>query len=217
MLLHPHPAGEHPRPHRRRPPAPPGRTTTSAPPATWPIWRSWRNRCANTAASGSRTGRSRRAIRAARTIGVHLATLDLREHAGRHHAALAALYARLDELPKPYEELDRAERTALLSRELAGHRPLAAWRTPLPAPAAEVMAVFETARAAAETFGDEAVQTYIVSMTQGVDDLLAVAVLARESGSGRAPARQWQWRQRPTRGAGPGAAVRDGRRAAPGR
>ncbi len=123
-----------------------------------------------------------RAIRAARTIGVHLATLDLREHAGRHHAALAALYARLDELPKPYEELDRQQRTELLSRELAGQRPLAAWRTPLPAPADEVMAVFETARVAAETFGPEAVQTYIVSMTQGVDDLLAVAVLARESG-----------------------------------
>jgi len=44
------------------------------------------------------------------------------------------------------------------------------------------MAVFETARLAGETFGGEAVQTYIVSMTQGVDDLLAVAVLARESG-----------------------------------
>ena len=123
-----------------------------------------------------------RAIRAARTIGLHLATLDLREHADRHHAALASLYARLAELPTPYQELDRQARTALLSRELAGHRPLAAWRAPLPEPAGEVLAVFETARRAAETFGDEAVQTYIVSMTQGVDDLLAVAVLARESG-----------------------------------
>ncbi len=128
------------------------------------------------------SGALSRAMRAARTVGLHLATLDLREHAGRHHAALAALYARLEELPKPYDELDRDERTALLSRELAGQRPLAAWRTPLPAPADEVMAVFETARLAAETFGGEAVQTYIVSMTQGIDDILAVAVLARESG-----------------------------------
>jgi phosphoenolpyruvate carboxylase len=123
-----------------------------------------------------------RALRVARTIGLHLATLDLREHAGRHHAALGALYARLEELPTPYEELDREARTVLLSRELAGHRPLAAWRTPLPEPAGEVLAVFETARRAAEMFGGEAVQTYIVSMTQGIDDLLAVAVLARESG-----------------------------------
>ena len=104
-----------------------------------------------------RVRRAFTAMRAARTVGLHLATLDLREHAGRHHAALAALYARLEELPKPYDELDRDERTALLSRELAGQRPLAAWRTPLPAPADEVMAVFETARLAAETFGGEAV------------------------------------------------------------
>jgi phosphoenolpyruvate carboxylase len=123
-----------------------------------------------------------RAVRAARTVGLHLATLDLREHAERHHAALAALYSRLEELPLPYGELDREARTALLSRELAGHRPLAAWRSPLPDPAGEVMAVFEAARDAAEVFGPEAVQTYIVSMTQGVDDILAVAVLARESG-----------------------------------
>jgi phosphoenolpyruvate carboxylase len=123
-----------------------------------------------------------RAVRAARTVGLHLATLDLREHADRHHAALAALYSRLEELQAPYGELDRPARTALLSRELAGYRPLAAWRAPLPEPAGEVMAVFETAREAAEVFGPEAVQTYIVSMTQGIDDILAVAVLARESG-----------------------------------
>jgi phosphoenolpyruvate carboxylase len=140
--------------------------------------RSLREHCGERIADGALG----RAIRAARTIGLHLATLDLREHADRHHAALGALYARLEELPTPYEELDRPSRTALLSRELAGHRPLAAWRSPLPEPAGEVMAVFETARRAAETFGSEAVQTYIVSMTQGVDDLLAVAVLARESG-----------------------------------
>ena len=90
--------------------------------------------------------------------GWHLATLDLREHADRHHAALASLYTRLAELPTPYEKLDRPGRTALLSRELAGHRPLAAWRAPLPEPAGEVLAVFETARRAAETFGDEAVR-----------------------------------------------------------
>ncbi len=123
-----------------------------------------------------------RAARVARTVGLHLATMDLREHAERHHAALAALYARLGELPTPYEELDRAGRTALLSKELAGQRPLTAWRAPLPPAAGEVLAVFEAAREAGETFGGEAVQTYIVSMAQGVDDLLAVAVLARESG-----------------------------------
>ena len=39
-------------------------------------------------------------------------------------AALAALYDRLGELDRPYAELSRDERIALLSRELAGRRPL---------------------------------------------------------------------------------------------
>ena len=70
-------------------------------------------------------------MRAARTIGLHLATLDLREHADRHHAALAALYARLEELPTPYEELDRpAADGAALPR--AG-RPATAGRLARPA------------------------------------------------------------------------------------
>ena len=56
-------------------------------------------------------------MRAARTIGLHLATLDLREHAGRHHAALAALYSPARASSQtPYEDLDRAARTELLSR-----------------------------------------------------------------------------------------------------
>ena len=148
VLLHPDPAGEHARAHRRRPPARRRHATTSARAGYLAdlelMGRSLREHRGERIADGALA----RAMRAARTIGLHLATLDLREHAGRHHAALGALYARLEELPTPYEELDREARTALLSRELAGHRPLAAWRAPLPEPAGEVLAVFETARRA---------------------------------------------------------------------
>ena len=64
-----------------------------------------------------------RALCSARAVGLHLAALDVREDAGKHHAALAALYDPLGELPVPYAELDRGQRVALLSRELAGRRP----------------------------------------------------------------------------------------------
>ena len=67
-----------------------------------------------------------RTLRSAGALGLHLASLDVREHADKHHAALAALYDALGELPAPYAELDRGERAALLSRELAGRRPLTA-------------------------------------------------------------------------------------------
>ncbi len=121
-------------------------------------------------------------LRSARALGLHLATLDVREHAQAHHAALAALYDPLDELPVPYAELDRRERAELLSRELAGRRPLSARSTELPPAAAGVLAVFDTIRTAQQTFGQAAASTYIVSMARGVDDVLAAAVLAREAG-----------------------------------
>ncbi|HET9257690.1 MAG TPA: phosphoenolpyruvate carboxylase, partial [Pseudonocardiaceae bacterium] len=123
-----------------------------------------------------------RTLRSARALGLHLAALDIREHAEAHHGALAALYDPLDELPVPYTELDRRERTALLSRELSGRRPLTARSMPLPPAAASVLAVFDTIRTAQESFGEPAASTYIVSMSKGVDDVLAAAVLAREAG-----------------------------------
>ncbi|MGH3777715.1 MAG: phosphoenolpyruvate carboxylase [Pseudonocardiaceae bacterium] len=123
-----------------------------------------------------------RTLRSAGALGLHLAALDVREHADKHHAALAALYDPLGELPRLYAELDRGERADLLSRELAGRRPLTARSTELPAAAADVLAVFDAIRSAQQTFGEPAASTYIVSMAKGVDDVLAAAVLAREAG-----------------------------------
>jgi phosphoenolpyruvate carboxylase len=122
------------------------------------------------------------ALRSAKAVGLHLAALDVREDAGKHHAALAALYDPLGELPAPYAELDRGQRVALLSRELAGRRPLTARFADLPTAAADVLAVFDAIRCGQQTFGEPAVSTYIVSMSKGVDDVLAAAVLAREAG-----------------------------------
>lgn len=123
-----------------------------------------------------------RTLRSAGALGLHLAALDVREHAEAHHAALAALYDPLGELTAPYAELDRGERAALLSRELAGRRPLTARSAELPPVAADVLAVFDALRSAQQTFGEPAASTYIVSMAKGVDDVLAAAVLAREAG-----------------------------------
>jgi phosphoenolpyruvate carboxylase len=122
-----------------------------------------------------------RTLRAATAFGLHLAELDIREHSAKHHAALGAIYDALGELDRPYLELTRAERTALLARELDQGRPLVRRHYGLPDEATDVLAIFDMLHEVQHQYGQEVCSTYIVSMCQGVDDLLAVTVLAREA------------------------------------
>ena len=122
-----------------------------------------------------------RALRAARALGLHLAELDIREHGAKHHAALGALLDTVGELDRPYAELDRAERTTVLSRELMNPRPLVRRHYGVPEAARQVLATFDLLHDVQHEFGQDAARTYIVSMCQGVDDMLAAAVLAREA------------------------------------
>jgi phosphoenolpyruvate carboxylase len=147
------------------------------------------------------------AIRTIRCWGLQLATLDVREHADAHHRVLARLYERLEQ---PYRDLDAPARTKVLAAELANRRPLAPRTPPIPqpdhepgygpdygpgagtdagtdagtaaGPEARTLAAFDAIREAQDEFGPLAVQTYIVSMTRGADDVLAAAVLAKEAG-----------------------------------
>ncbi|VXC14607.1 phosphoenolpyruvate carboxylase [Nocardioides sp. AX2bis] len=128
-----------------------------------------------------------RLLRTATAIGLGLATLDVREHSEKHHAALEVLVDRLGEHPEPYASLDRPARIRLLSAELASRRPLTGARTPglrddPDSPVTASLSLMDAIRDALDTFGPEVVETYIVSMTHDVDDLLAVVVLAREAG-----------------------------------
>ncbi|HVR32272.1 MAG TPA: phosphoenolpyruvate carboxylase [Acidimicrobiia bacterium] len=125
------------------------------------------------------SGALMRLIRNVEIFGFHLATMDIREHAEKHHDVLVQLY---DRLGTDYTSLDRASRTSLLASELGNRRPLASPVTPLDGRAAVTFDTFSAIRRAHERFGPGVIQSYIVSMTQGVDDVLAAAVLARDAG-----------------------------------
>ena len=120
-------------------------------------------------------GRLERAMRTLAAFGLHLATLDVREHADAHHHVLSQLI-------DGYSGLSRADRARTLSEELAARRPLAFHPPPLDDAGRRTFAVFEAIRDAHERYGRETIESYIVSMCRGADDVFAAALLAREAG-----------------------------------
>src|SRR5690606_26816212 len=129
-----------------------------------------RSSLAQNLGSLSATGRLAEAIRVVSAFGLHLATMDIREHADAHHAVLAELYERVGEVGD-YAALDRPARTGLLCRELGGPRALSGVDARLSEPADRACEVFRTIRRVQDRFGPETIESYIISMTRGVDDV----------------------------------------------
>jgi len=124
----------------------------------------------------------RRLLLRARTFGFHLMTLDVRQDAMVHRQAMAQWLA-----DQHWLRRDAAERT----RKLAGL--LQADSLPgIPdqsetAELQQSLAVFSAMAAARKRFGNEAVGLFIISMTQGADDVLTALALDRaasETGKG---------------------------------
>ncbi|HEX2369593.1 MAG TPA: phosphoenolpyruvate carboxylase [Acidimicrobiia bacterium] len=120
-----------------------------------------------------------RLIRVVATFGFHLATMDVREHADRIHDVVGQL---LERVGTAYGGRSSEERFELLASELAGGRPLATPAARLGEGAEETMATFAGIAAALDRYGPQVIESYIVSMTRGADDVLAATVLAREAG-----------------------------------
>ncbi len=125
-------------------------------------------------------GKVATAIQTLSAFGLQLATLDVREHADAHHEVLAQMYKRVGEAD--YAALDRPARLDVLKWDLESRRPLSGVDILLTAAARETLDVFTTIRQAQERFGPDVIESYIVSMTRGADDLLAAVILAREAG-----------------------------------
>jgi len=99
--------------------------------------------------------------------------LDVREEAGVHKSSLEDIYGLL--------EMDLPDRSGL-EAELLSRRPLLSERLPLEEPTRKTTRVFDAMRRVQSELGDQAVSTYIISMTHAAEDLLRVLLLAREAG-----------------------------------
>ncbi|MEO7913614.1 MAG: phosphoenolpyruvate carboxylase, partial [Roseiflexaceae bacterium] len=120
-------------------------------------------------------------IRQVEVFGLHVATLDIRQHSERHTAALAEVLAAAA-VCADYTALDQDARVVLLTHEVSNPRPLIPARLTYSPETNETIQTFRTVAAILEQLSPEALQTYIISMTRGVSDMLAVLLFAKEAG-----------------------------------
>ena len=119
------------------------------------------------------TGLLERTMRTVSAFGLTHATLDVREHSDAHHHTLAFAYG------DAYKSKNHQERFAILSSELASSKKLDFKKCD--ERAQKTLDTFRAVFDIVKRFGPESIETYIVSMTKGSDDLLAAVVLAKQA------------------------------------
>jgi phosphoenolpyruvate carboxylase len=117
----------------------------------------------------------------AEVFGFHLATLDLRQHARRHREAFDAIFRRYGDVDD-WASLPEEAKVARLTHELTLARPLTPAVLDFDDETNETFELFRLVRRAYDRLGQDAIDTYIISMTEHVSDVLGVLVMARDAG-----------------------------------
>ena len=125
-------------------------------------------------------GRLADIIRSVSVFGFHMMPLDLRQHAGKHADVVAELFqhAGLED----YNSLNEEQKQAALLRELSHQRPLYSPFITYSDHTRHELAIFNEARKIKDEFGEDAVTQSIISNCEQPSDLLALALLLKESG-----------------------------------
>jgi phosphoenolpyruvate carboxylase len=126
-------------------------------------------------------GRLRRLLRAVQVFGFHLAPIDLRQNSEVHARSVAELLAGAGRCPD-YEALSEVDRIRLLVEEIATPRPLHSPYLDYSEETRGELAIFFAARELRQRYGSAALHNCIISKTDGVSDLLELALLLKESG-----------------------------------
>ena len=126
-------------------------------------------------------GHLRRLRRAVQVFGFHLAPIDLRQNSEVHARCVAELLAQVGHCGD-YQSLSENERIALLSAEIASPRLLYSPYLSYSDETRGELAIFFSVRDLRARYGAAALPNYIISKTDGVSDVLEVAVLLKEAG-----------------------------------
>ncbi|MDR3012346.1 MAG: phosphoenolpyruvate carboxylase [Chitinispirillales bacterium] len=125
-------------------------------------------------------GRLADLLRAVRVFGWTLAPLDLRQNSAVHECVVAELLEFTDPGTN-YLKLDEAKRIEVLLKELSTTRLLVSRHAEYSAETAKELAIFDAARAAQLRYGTGCIRTSIISKTDGLSDILELAVLLKEA------------------------------------
>ena len=121
------------------------------------------------------TGLLERTIRTVAAFGINHATMDIREHSDAHHHVLNQITAIDGYLAKSHDE-----KFEILTKVLAETTTFNT--SGLDALGKKTLDTFVAIHDLIDRFGPEAIETYIVSMTKGADDLIAAVVIAQHAG-----------------------------------
>jgi len=121
-------------------------------------------------------GNLARLIRQVEIFGMHLATLDIRQHRDEHRTTVAELLSRF--VPD-YNKKNDDERTGILEKYF--FEKINPTET-LSERANNVLETFRVINKCHSDFGSESIRTYIISMCESVSDVLEVLFLMKQSG-----------------------------------
>ncbi len=118
-------------------------------------------------------GRFHRLIRAVDVFGFHLASMDIRQHARHHRQAV-------NELVPGYEAADDEKRVQLLTQQLQSDALLDT--SAASDEVKDLLGLFDVIESAQKSNGAHAMETYIISMTESVSNMLEVLLLGKNAG-----------------------------------
>lgn len=113
-------------------------------------------------------------------FGFHLAKLDIRQHSSLHFVAISEITERIKLIN--YRDMSEDERFNWLSKEIDSLRPLIPRWITLSEETTEVLETLRWVKRFLEEISKDAIDTYIVSMTETASDVLEVLLLAKETG-----------------------------------
>jgi phosphoenolpyruvate carboxylase len=121
-------------------------------------------------------------IRRVELFGFYFTTLDIRQHSLRHENTISEITESLKLLATPYRDMAEADKISWLSAELSQLRPMIPYKLAFSDETNETISTFRQIRKSLESISRKAIDTYIISMTEGVSDVLEVLFLAKETG-----------------------------------